>query len=1216
MFCIQCFAFSVLHSVFCIQGFARYFFKVDADVDDCLAWVQKAEVVFSSDLTSITDEDAMIEAFGKHEAIYREMDQRKDRIETVLRRGSSMLDVFPSADKGSMKGRLDVLFKKWSNLSERASSKESNFDNFVSDQEFFYENLEGFIEWMQRLGCMISEDIDEEAGKSVLNDCLLEHRDLCGDIKGHKNMYEKLIENGNKILEGLPVERKASFDEHLRRLKSGWENLVDVAIGKEQDLALLAGDEEHASALSKQDGVARDEQQEIESILSDLDVIADGLKKVRVDAARIPCQGTVSELMQNHLAMCLQSDAEIEKLDALVAKAAKLPQGNEDRIKIDCIVEKLQEEWQALVEGLHRERSDLEKAVEFERTVEELSDQLVAMDGKENDENGELGLVDQLDGSLEGLSILIDKNMSLQDQVLGLPESKYSQLKRDLLAKVEGLMKKAEVRKQEFKGKIDSIVKINSLKQEAEGILFEVASLNETELEKNANANKNEDKIKTLSGSIMARQSLLEKTIRLKLKIEDSREHGAVADYVSHFEDIESKLTAELEKDERKLVDLKTSKRLKDDVFEDFDALRIEAQLKELADNLPLSEDVLQLQSVEHKTEGIRKDLKELRRKTEEIRSCFEQSDDAELKGLLETISELDKRAALIAKTVKSGSNIVEKSSTLGMKFAALENDFLSFEDSHNLREQSILLGSVEKEILDDVKELRKVATEMQDDQLKMFPPLADFQMNLVTSKIKAAEKIESEICKVKAHLEERKRMESIEKALLSFKQIATDPMTTLENAREAAVKALNEIENLEIELDVISKSVFAEENGSENAAGHEVEIKRLLSFCQDNKRKISDKIQLVEEAIHRKFDLENFLDECESLADTSNAGGKFETKEHLLKRIGQIKVKGEASVKKLEQMEKDLSDIFRQLGKADENIAGKTTRVIEALQKKILFYATTEKLARDFIDLTNVIKRDLEYLHTPGLDESYKMEDAEVKAEDYKTKIEDVRIKIVALSELAKVIHEQLEGTEIDIQKELDELQRDVELKEDLAASFSLDLANAKENVYRNNLGCEEIFDCFKDANVAFERGLNNSKSHAALSQHISGFISDIDSLDAKVVCLSNDLANSSTQMPAYEKELQGEKISNLKTKLTAARSRVSNLQKDILILNDKITENESSMVYIEKWMDNVASILREENMKDVGKELGELEKVENDFDATAEKVQRICENVVKSSK
>ncbi len=434
-------------------------------MEDCIAWLENAENVFNRDLTQITEEDAMMEAFGKHELIYKEMDQRKDRIEAVLKRGNDMLASICEEDKEALKERLDLLDRRWSCLGQRASSAELNFDNFIADQETFYEDLEGFVEWLQRVGMEVSGDIDNEDASKQLST----HRVICSDIKIHEKMMQKLVCSGRKILDGLPPGRKSSFQEQLQRIISGWDDLVDEAVKKEEELCVVCNVTDGFSELSKKVrkfGVSQDSKET--SMLREADDIMEKLVEIRNEVAVAQSDLDVKQQMERHLEVCLRADAQMEKIEKLAGRVEAMSLEEEQKSKLEAKIGLLQSIWNELGDELNSRRNDLERALEVEQKVERMkqrSNDLSLEDSSFDDLSKE-----DLEARIPSLQKFIDDVSELRNDVSSTSSD------NSLVPELDGLVEKARVCLDCADRNLEKLEIVDELKLEINGFLLQVST--------------------------------------------------------------------------------------------------------------------------------------------------------------------------------------------------------------------------------------------------------------------------------------------------------------------------------------------------------------------------------------------------------------------------------------------------------------------------------------------------------------------------------------------------------------------------------------------------------------------------------------------------------------------------------------------------------------------------------------------------------------------
>lgn len=918
--------------------------QVTSDVDDCLAWVDRAENVFSSDLTSIYDEDAMIEAIGRHEQIYQEMDQQKDRIEAVLKRGNSMLDVIPSNEKTKLNERLNVLFKRWSSLSERAFDSESNFDSFITNQESFYENLEGFVDWMRSLGLVLSEDIEENVEREEHKENLLAHRSYCKDIKQHEEMYEMLMRNGEMVLQGLPAERKKSFHEQLQRLKEGWKSLVDAAIDKDEELAGLCNVSGGIYGLLRSKSTEREVplivRREVEEMAKDLNVIENGLKEVRNEIGT--AVGQTEDRMKYHLAICLRSDAEMEKIDEVIMKVSQLPTDSEERRAMNAKIEELKKNWEEIAETLHRERSDLEKTIDVERNLENIAEEYNLLESSAKDSCS----VESLENVLQGMLELLDGQSDIQERITNLPKMMGADVKMEMLSKVGELFEKAESKKIVIGKEIKKLREKGDLIAKIDQLSLKLATLNQPRLVENVNEASNCDNgLERLSNSMRTCRDLIESTLSLKLKVSESpvfTDEKEAKVYKENLLEMESFLRSELEGKEKEFAGMKASDQSGDALKKEVFDLQFEKRWNVLMETIIADPTVLPMDVILQDANSLRSDLENCIHKAAEVGDGFENQTESKL---IEKLERQNRQAKCFVEFTEEFRTIFDKLDLLKGKLFSLENGMPSLNDDS--RKIPRIMADLQKVFETGMEVISETAEKIRNREEEHLPSEVDEVLK---------KKLESCVESADSMLAQWNEIRCLFKQQMNYQMVEED-LTKLENSSSLG------LEDMKIWLEKIFKNIEELESNvamlKDGAKGSEF-VQGLIGKMVYCKEKISDKLEQIAGKIAKKDIYSKNVRSFEMLLQNVENDELYEGTDELLKEnVVDMKerLKAFAFIVENDEMIDEIGEISKQEAEMAKNMQREVLEKYQRCAKKLLIM---EKSLNDFDEASCCIGDEL----------------------------------------------------------------------------------------------------------------------------------------------------------------------------------------------------------------------------------------------------------------
>lgn len=1199
------------------------------DVDECLAWVQKAEEVFSSDLTSITDEDKMIEAFGKHEQVYEEMMSQRGRIEAVLKRGNSMLEMVPSDGKSEMKEKLDVLFKKWSNLSERASFKETSFDDFISDQESFYEDLEGFVEWMQNLGLLVSQDIDEDLTEATQKGKLLAHRELCKDIAEHEKMFQKLFKSGNRILDGLPFERKDSFGEQLQRLIEGWQNLVDGAVDKEEELAELSGTDDGFSVLlrTKSMGEGREMRRvSIERIQDDVTEIDGRLVLVKESLKATQRYSTIEEQFQQHLEICLKSDEEMENIEKLVAKASKLPEGTEERKRINEKIEKLNKDWELLANVLHRERSDLEKAMEVNRNIEVMVQEfemidtsLLVLEGEESAEHS----IDELEVGLDNILSFIDKNSFLQGKVMNLPDKVSMEVKRGLLKKVDNVFQKAALMKNEIKEHIDGLVEKDSIKAEIDGLLLRASMFNEPQFDESEDDDDDErddeDRVAAISEAVNDCKIMIETAKALKAKLIERPDRKSLSAYENCLDEVLRNLEGERNKLDEKLESWQESKELKEQFLKDWNKEDVSSKLDIVMQRLSNKSSPENIEDILHDTRQIEQNLQEFRLRTAVIVKKIPNQGLSSLEIVNTDIDRLQKRVTDFLNINRNVSLINEKSKLLQDELCGIENDIMVSNEFLELKEKRIIFGNIQEEMKRKAEQLEIYVEETISKRLEIAPSDFDRILQAVaTSALETAKSVSIKLDQMKDALGKEEKIQALKEKCDSLINAPLDSLLQESNdVVEGLHGAVLKIEELRSNCNKIKSGLDISECcfGVEYSKKLESDIENVESALKSFEEIVSEKESQARRASETRNDIKRVISNCEMLVDRPLKSVTSEEELLLILKEKESEIDGmiallDDSVPKAETMTaistKDADLLITNMQKVKAGL-------LESKQRM----KTLRENADNFNKLSNAVRDDLSNEIVCRLATFNSLNHVQDYLIENKTKLAGVSRQIGEMRNAFGIIQSSVSEDERErIEKNIMDLENSYAVKRNDLQSIEEELVRSMEDTKECGNEFEGILNSLDLIYDGLEADCSNVKDEDAMTSSLDKFLKAIDQEERQLNQLTNKQANMVSCFPLTEQNLINAKVGEAKNKIWLARQQHEEKAKRH---NDRIeqkNELDNCLQVIVEWTGKIDEIISEVITLDVlERESKALEEIEQEMADKEREINQICEIIAKPS-
>ncbi|XP_018416047.1 PREDICTED: dystonin isoform X2 [Nanorana parkeri] len=339
--------------------------------------------------------------------------------------------------KAELKRQMDTIVKPFMDLKEKAGFQVQQLQSAFASSQKFYQMSEDFQAWMETQKKMQNEATPISAKLEVLESLITETKQAQNALNAQHSAYEKIITEGDNLLQKTEGEEKAKLQSHLSLLKPSWEDINKKVSERENNLIDC-----QQKAIKYRDTVdniqpwIKEYQNKVFSVKvsTDLAEIENSIGDVKALQKSVDKQRGMVEML-NSAANSLLSSCETDT----------------DIITEECAM--LNDKVESLIDSLHNKRDSLENMAlrlkDFQESVKEAEKQLtVAQEhievhetlGTQACSNKHLTIMQTQQKVLQSLQPQIQRSVKLAQEIV--VDALDSEGVSDVLLQAESLQQK------------------------------------------------------------------------------------------------------------------------------------------------------------------------------------------------------------------------------------------------------------------------------------------------------------------------------------------------------------------------------------------------------------------------------------------------------------------------------------------------------------------------------------------------------------------------------------------------------------------------------------------------------------------------------------------------------------------------------------------------------------------------------------------------------
>nr|DBA26389.1 TPA: hypothetical protein GDO54_010659 [Pyxicephalus adspersus] len=339
--------------------------------------------------------------------------------------------------KAELKRQMDMIIKPFMDLKEKAGCQVEQLQSAFASSQKFHQMSEDFQTWMESKKKMQNEAAPISAKLEVLESLIKETKQAQSAVNAQHGAYEKIITEGENLLQKTEGEEKSKLQSHLSMLKSSWEDINKKVLERENNLL----DCQH-KAMKYRD-IVDNIQPWIEEYQNKVFSV-----KLSTDPAAI--ENAIGEVKALQKSVDKQRGM-VEMLNSAADSLLNSCETDQDIVKEESAM--LNVKVESLIDSLHNKRDSLENMAlrlkDFQESVKEAEKQLAMAQehidvhetlGTQACSNKHLTIMQTQQKALQSLQPQIQHSVKLAQEIV--VDATDAEGVSDLLLQVESLQQK------------------------------------------------------------------------------------------------------------------------------------------------------------------------------------------------------------------------------------------------------------------------------------------------------------------------------------------------------------------------------------------------------------------------------------------------------------------------------------------------------------------------------------------------------------------------------------------------------------------------------------------------------------------------------------------------------------------------------------------------------------------------------------------------------
>lgn len=208
-------------------------------LSELLVWIERTDRTLD-DLKPVFGDPQVIEVeLAKLKVQINDIQAHQSSVDTLNDAGRQLIE----ADKGSedasiTQKKLQELNKKWTDLQEKAITKQNDLENALKEAQIFSAEIQDLLLWLADIDQALSSSKPVAGLPETAKEQLLRFMELYDELEENRSKVDSILQQGQEYIKRSRPGSATNLNHDLRTLKQRWESVLNKANDKKIKLEI------------------------------------------------------------------------------------------------------------------------------------------------------------------------------------------------------------------------------------------------------------------------------------------------------------------------------------------------------------------------------------------------------------------------------------------------------------------------------------------------------------------------------------------------------------------------------------------------------------------------------------------------------------------------------------------------------------------------------------------------------------------------------------------------------------------------------------------------------------------------------------------------------------------------------------------------------------------------------------------------------------------
>ncbi|XP_059350792.1 dystonin-like isoform X4 [Daphnia carinata] len=208
-------------------------------LNELLVWIQRTDTTLDELKPVFGDPNVIEVELAKLKVLINDIQAHQTSVDTLNDAGRQLVESGKGSDDANKtQQRLVLLNKKWSDLVEKASSRQKELEDALREAQKFTAEIQDLLLWLNEIDGALSMSKPVGGLPETASEQLQRFMEVYNDLEHDRPLVESCLQRGADYVKRSTDGAASSLQHNLRTLKQRWDNVMNRANDKKIKLEI------------------------------------------------------------------------------------------------------------------------------------------------------------------------------------------------------------------------------------------------------------------------------------------------------------------------------------------------------------------------------------------------------------------------------------------------------------------------------------------------------------------------------------------------------------------------------------------------------------------------------------------------------------------------------------------------------------------------------------------------------------------------------------------------------------------------------------------------------------------------------------------------------------------------------------------------------------------------------------------------------------------